>query len=280
MLCACLVKKEPEQRLEILRNDGPLRMVYLNLKSRMQTFLQRQRSAPPRPLPDDRLVSQLFSDPANHSAQFRAVAFPPDGTPVLNPPWSMLELQTIASRVPCRSTNRSANAHAVTLPFVNPTACSQPMLVVPAMNASAMFNFGRQQSEDIGLQVFPRQRRPLEALLDRAVSHQGQPATMLALADAPAQPAQPQAALPQAAEETAPTTLPCDVGQDPAPISSVDPAAREPGEPAAAVQATSPQTQPATCLCVNVKLSPSLSLSFVVFYHVFVTDLLLMNHCG
>eukprot|EP00438_Fugacium_kawagutii_P030478 Skav220666 [mRNA] locus=scaffold1914:3339:7764:- [translate_table: standard] len=192
MVVACLVKKEPEHRLEVLRSDGvQLRNVFLNVKGRLQTFLQRRRNGPPCPMPDNVALQHLSADPANHTVNFRAAAFPPNGAPVVPLPWTMLELQTLASRVPCRSTNRSASVNPFALngfgrAFSNPMAFAahQPMLVLaPGLSSGALRDHA---ADEIGLQVLPRERRPLEALLDRAVSQQPQPVSsrMLMLQDA------------------------------------------------------------------------------------------------
>ena len=171
LVVACLLKKEPEHRLEALHNNGPeLRNVFLNVKSRLQTYLQRRRNGRPALVPNDVVVPTLFSDPMNSSVQFRAAAFPPNGQPVAPLPWTMLELQTLASRVPCRSTNRSAYANPHGLNILNgfPRAVSnhmalpQGMILLSPITSSAMLT--NQASDDISLQILARQRRPLEAL--------------------------------------------------------------------------------------------------------------------
>ena len=69
LVVACLLKKEPEHRLEALHNNGPeLRNVFLNVKSRLQTYLQRRRNGRPALVPNDVVVPTLFSNSCVESA--------------------------------------------------------------------------------------------------------------------------------------------------------------------------------------------------------------------
>lgn len=207
LFTAMVVLKQPEEKQRALQAGGPdLRSLFLNVKGRVHSLLSRMRGASLHPLPDDEYLSSLPADPAQASEALRRVAFPPDGQPVPSK-WCLVDLQPLASKVPLRSTNKSASSN-----MGLESSCQTQMMAAQAMmmwNAAMHMAAGAQRKE-VPVTLLPPRPTPLENLLSRAGSNTSLPESApLALEDVHRPPpiADSGKALPDAAP-CAPPALP------------------------------------------------------------------------
>lgn len=173
MFTALMVFRESdEKRRQLQASSSDLRMLFLNIKSRVHGIISKMRSAGLYPLPNQEYVTQLPSNPSQASDAVRQVAFPPLGEAVVQPRWNLVSLQQLASQVPMRSTNRSATPQFATrYGDHHPDIMTQAMMAM----AHAAMSMGQIRRPEASVTILPRSPSPLEDLLSRASSNTSLP---------------------------------------------------------------------------------------------------------
>ena len=99
----CILRDDPKVTEGTMPESTKLRSIFLNVKARVDTYMFRAKQDKV-PLPNDDFVVCLPLNPQDCASGFLAFALP-EG-PVTNPPFSMIDISTVAREISLRNTNK------------------------------------------------------------------------------------------------------------------------------------------------------------------------------